>query len=91
MILARFVRIQRGKPPDTRHPCGLRRNGGGVEAAASADLGEQDAVCLVRNEKGLAGSFFFWINEQRVHKNGGTLEWACPPDNLEALRRPQCF
>ena len=63
MILARFVRIQRGKPPDTRHPCGLRRNGRGVEAAASADLGGQDAACLVRNEKGLVDPFFGSTNK----------------------------
>ena len=35
------------------------RNGRGVEAAASAGLGEPaDPVCLVRNEKSLGGSFF---------------------------------
>ena len=70
MILARFVRIQRGKPPDTRHPCGLCRNGRGVEAAANADLGEQDDACLVRTEKGLGGSFFFRSANKGFKKMG---------------------
>ena len=54
------------------------RNGRGVEAAASADLGEPaDPVCLVRNEKSLGGVGPFSPNSVLLGVLNAFLR--CPP------------